>query len=186
MSALQCRNADWPKSVRPAVGRPVQASGQLVDHANRRGSITCSPARSHSCLCGRRDCLSLHARLVLTAFLTTPQPLRMHPIRPSLALFVISYHHQRHQNQKTNLRLHSAARPASGFLQVVPIETASARTSLRFRAFHRRGSADRALMTWGQYQPGGTRTCRASPPTRHDGPGSDWQQTSSSPADNGP
>jgi hypothetical protein len=33
------------------------------------------------------------------------------------------------KTQKTHSRLHSAARPASGFLQVAPIETASARAS---------------------------------------------------------
>ena len=39
------------------------------------------------------------------------------------------------EKPKTSQRLHSAARPASGFLQVAPIETASARTPQRSRAF---------------------------------------------------
>src|ERR1017187_9490690 len=50
--------------------------------------------------------------------------------------------------QKTHLQLHSAARPVSGFLQVAPIETASARASSPFLCPPVRGSPDRALTTF--------------------------------------
>ena len=52
------------------------------------------------------------------------------------------------KTRKTNSRLHSAARPASGFLQVAPIETASARAYSPFPCPPVRGSPDRALTTY--------------------------------------
>src|SRR5450756_2632091 len=51
------------------------------------------------------------------------------------------------KTQKTHSWLHSAARPASSFLQVAPIETASARASSPFPDSPVRGSPDRALTT---------------------------------------
>src|SRR5215471_12568289 len=51
------------------------------------------------------------------------------------------------KNQNTSSELHSAARHVSGFLQVVPIETASARGFSCSRAIRVRGSPDWALTT---------------------------------------
>ena len=55
------------------------------------------------------------------------------------------------KTQKTHSWLHSAARPASGFLQVAPIETASARASSPSPGLPVRGSPDRALTTSGAF-----------------------------------
>ena len=49
------------------------------------------------------------------------------------------------KNENTSPELHSAARRAIGFLQIVPIETASARVFLCRRPARVRGSPDRAL-----------------------------------------
>lgn len=51
------------------------------------------------------------------------------------------------KNQNAPSELHSAARHVSGFLQVVPIETASARAFPCYRPIRVRGSPDRALTT---------------------------------------
>jgi hypothetical protein len=53
------------------------------------------------------------------------------------------------KTRKTHLQLHSAARPVSGFLQVAPIESASARASWPFPGTPARGTPDRALTTSG-------------------------------------
>src|SRR5450759_2321531 len=53
------------------------------------------------------------------------------------------------KTQKTPSWLHSAARPASRFLQVAPFEAASARASSPFPDSPVRGSPDRALTTCG-------------------------------------
>ena len=103
MSSLQWRNADWPKSVRPAIGFPVQVSGQFVDHGIRRGPITCPRARAHSCLCGTRDSLPPRSPSVLNAFSSAPRPLWTLPTRHFLPLSVSTYLHGRCQNPKNTL-----------------------------------------------------------------------------------
>jgi hypothetical protein len=103
LSSLQCRDADWPKSLRPAVGRPVQAAGQFVNHANRRDPIPCPQARMHSCLCAMRDSLSPRSHPVLNAFSTECQPLGTHPTQPSPPLSGSTYPYDRSQNPKNTL-----------------------------------------------------------------------------------
>jgi hypothetical protein len=103
MSSLQWRDAGWPKSVRPAVGRPVQTSGQFVDHANRRGPITCPLARVHSCLCRTRDPIPPRSHSVLNALSPEPRPHGTYPTQQSLPLSVSTFLYDRSQNPKHTL-----------------------------------------------------------------------------------
>jgi hypothetical protein len=75
LSSLQWRNADRPKSVRPAIILPVQVSGQLVNPGARCGQSTCPRARVHSCLCVRRDSLLPRSHSVRTAYSSALRPL---------------------------------------------------------------------------------------------------------------
>ena len=103
MSSMQCRNANWPQSVRPAVGRPVQVSGQFVSHANRRGPITCPPARTYLCLCGRRDSLPPCSPSIGNTFPTVFRNPWTAQMQPSRHLSVYIYLHGQHQNPKNTL-----------------------------------------------------------------------------------
>ena len=132
MSSLQWRNADRPKSVRPAIDLPVQVSGQFVDHGLRRGPFTCPRARAHSCFRGTHNSLLRRSHSLQNASSTALRLLWRLPCSLPDLSSGLPTHTFGAKTQKTNSWLHSAARPVSGFLQVAPIETASARASSPF------------------------------------------------------
>src|ERR1035441_2172763 len=103
MSSLQWRNADGHKSVRPSIGFPVQISGQLVEHAIRRGPITCPWARAHSCLCGTRDSLLPRSHSVRTTLFSALRHLWTLCKQPSRPLLVSAYLHGGNQNPRKTL-----------------------------------------------------------------------------------